>query len=113
MAGGYGSRIQLWSGSFEGWLGAGYSRGWKLGFFAKRPFGLETLRAGFDVQPVSFATDLFSSGSYLLTQGVAWRHLAGKGKLDATLFAGASGNGMGAPFVNTARADKPLGMLTV
>jgi hypothetical protein len=113
MAGGYGSRIQLWSGSFEGWLGAGYSRGWKLGFFAKRPFGLDTLRAGFDVQPVSFATDLFSSGSYLLTQGASWRHLAKKGKLDATLFAGASGNGMGAPFVNTARADKPLGMLTV
>jgi hypothetical protein len=113
MAGGYGSRIQLWSGSFEGWLGAGYSRGWKLGFFGKRPFGMDTLRAGFDVQPVSFATDLFSSGSYLLTQGVAWRHLASKGKLDATVFAGASGNGMGAPFVNTARADKPLGMLTV
>lgn len=111
ITGGYGSRVQFWSGAYEGWIGAGYSRGWRLGFFAKRPVGLDTLRLGFDAQPLGLATDLFSGGSYLLTQGVAWRHK--RSTLDATVFGGATGSGGGAPFVNTARADKPLGLLAL
>ena len=111
ITGGYGSRVQFWSGAYEGWIGAGFSRGWRLGFFAKRPFGLDTLRVGFDAQPLGTATDLFSGGSYLLTQGAAWRRK--RATYDALLFAGATGAGAGAPFVNTARADKPLGFLIV
>jgi hypothetical protein len=111
ITGGYGSRVQFWSGAYEGWIGAGYSRGWRLGFFAKRPFGLDTLRVGFDAQPLGVATDLFSGGSYLLTQGAAWRRK--RGTFDARFFAGATGSGAGAPFVNTARADKPLGFVIV
>lgn len=111
ITGGYGSRLQWWSGDFEGWIGAGYSRGWRMGFFGKHPIGMDTLRGGFDVQPIGLSTDLFSSGSYMLTQGLAWRHK--RDKLDFTLFGGATGDGAGAPFVNTSRADKPLGMLSV
>ena len=111
ITGGYGSRVQFWSGAYEGWFGAGYSRGWRVGLFAKRPFGQDTLRAGFDVLPIGFATDIFAGGSYLLTQGVAWRR--NRPHFKATLFGGATGAGAGAPFVNTARADKPLGLLVL
>lgn len=107
ITGGYGSRVRFWSGDFEGWIGAGYDRGWRLGAFLKHPFGLDTLRAGFDVQPLGLATDIFSGGSYLLTQGLAWRRR--RPGFDATVFGGAVGTGVGAPFVNTSRAEKPLG----
>jgi hypothetical protein len=111
ITGGYGSRVQFWGGGYEGWIGAGYSRGWRLGFFAKHPLGLDTIRVGFDAVPLGLTTDLFSGGSYLLTQGVAWRRK--RSTFEATLFGGATGVGGGAPFVNTARADKPLGMLAL
>jgi hypothetical protein len=111
ITGGYGSRVQFWGGGYEGWIGAGYSRGWRLGFFAKHPLGPDTIRVGFDAVPLGLTTDLFSGGSYLLTQGVAWRRK--RSTLEATLFGGATGVGGAAPFVNTARADKPLGMLAL
>ena len=111
ITGGYGSRVRFWSGDFEGWVGAGYERGWRLGAFLKHPLGLDTLRAGFDVQPLGLATDIFSGGSYLLTQGLAWRRR--RPGFDATIFGGAVGTGAGAPFVNTSRAEKPLGYAIV
>src|SRR5215210_1158054 len=101
ITGGYGGRMQFWSGPYEGWIGAGYTRGWRLGFFVKRPLFADTLRAGFDVQPIGMTTDIFSGGSYLLTQGLAWRRR--RTSFDITVFGGATGSGVGAPFVNTAR----------
>ncbi|HKO14666.1 MAG TPA: hypothetical protein VJU87_00405 [Gemmatimonadaceae bacterium] len=111
VTGGYGSRVQFWSGAYEGWVGAGYSRGWRLGAFVKHPLGLDTVRVGLDVQPLGFATDIFSGGSYLLTQGLSWRRK--RQGFDATIFGGAVGTGAGAPFVNTSRAEKPLGFALV
>ena len=111
LTGGYGSRVNFWSGDFEGWLGAGFARGWRLAAFVKHPLGQDTLRAGFDVQSLALPTDIFSGGSFLLTQGLAWRRV--RSRFDATLFAGATGSGLGAPFVNTARAEKPIGLALV
>lgn len=111
LTGGYGSQVHFWSGDFEGWLGAGYARGWRLAGFLKHPVGRDTLRAGLDVQSLVLPTDLFSGGSFLLTQGLAWRRV--RPHFDATLFGGAVGTGIGAPFVNTARAEKPLGLAIV
>lgn len=111
LTGGYGSQVHFWSGDFEGWVGAGYARGWRIAGFVKHPLFRDTLRAGLDVQSLALPTDIFSGGSFLLTQGLAWRRV--RPRFDATLFGGAVGTGLGAPFVNTARAEKPLGLAVV
>lgn len=106
VTGGYGASLKFWTRHSEGWVGAGYAEGWRLGGYAKTIVGRDTLGAGSRFESLSLPTDLFGGVPYVLTQGVDWQSRRGDTKW--MLLAGLSGVGVGAPFVNTVRAERPV-----
>ena len=106
VTGGYGGSLNFWTRRTEGWIGAGYADGWRIGGYAKTIVGRDTVGAGSRFESLSLPTDLFGGAPYILTQGVDWQSRRGETKW--MLLAGLSGVGVGAPFVNTVRAERPV-----
>ena len=106
VTGGYGGSLRFWTPRSEGWIGAGYADGWRLGGYAKTIVGKDTLGAGSRFESLSLPTDLFGGAPYVLTQGIDWQ--SRRGDTRWMLLAGLSGVGVGAPFVNTVRAERPV-----
>lgn len=106
VTGGYGGSANFWTRHTEGWIGAGYADGWRVGGYAKTVVGRDTIGAGSRFESLSLPTDLFGGAPYILTQGVDWQ--SKRGDTRWMMLAGLSGVGVGAPFVNTVRAERPV-----
>jgi hypothetical protein len=103
---GYGATANFWSAKFDGWVGLGYLDGLRAGAFLRTTFKKDTLRLGNDVVVVRFPTDLFSGGYNVLVQCASYTRV--RARSSATLFAGASAAGLGAPFFAATRLQDPL-----
>ena len=104
---GYGLSANLYRPNFDGWLGIGYLRGFRVGAFVRTSFGRDTVRVGSDAFLVRFPTDLFSSGYNLLVSGASLTRV--REGSTATLFAGASVRAAnGGPGFQPLDLDQPL-----
>ena len=72
LLGGYGATANYWHAGYDGWVGLGYLNGLRIGAFLRTGFKKDTLRIGNDALVLRFPTDLFSTGSNLLVQGVSY-----------------------------------------
>ena len=107
LLGGYGATANYWHAGYDGWVGLGYLNGLRLGAFLRTGFKKDTLRIGNDALVLRFPTDLFSTGSNLLVQGVSYT--GGSARTSYLVFGGASSDGLAAPAFQAANPDKPLG----
>lgn len=107
LVGGYGATANYWHAGYDGWIGLGYLNGLRLGAFLRTGLGKDTLRIGNDAMVLRFPTDLFSTGTNLLVQGVSYT--GGSAKTSYLIFAGASSDGLAAPSFQAANPDDPLG----
>jgi len=107
LLGGYGATANYWRGGYDGWVGLGYLNGLRIGAFLRTGLNKDTLRIGNDAIVLRFPTDLFSTGSNLLVQGVSYT--GGTARTSYLLFGGASSDGLAAPSFQAANPDKPLG----
>lgn len=106
VTGGYGASLRFWTRQSEGWIGAGYADGWRIGGYAKRIVGRDTIGAGYRMESFDLPTDVFGTVPYALTQGIDWQ--SSRGDTRWMLLAGVTGTGAGAPYVNTVRAERPF-----
>jgi hypothetical protein len=106
---GYGGALNIWGDGFEGNVGLGYLDGLRFSVFLKQLIGRDTLRIGNDAIPVRFATDVFGTSQSILAQGVGIRRGTKRSFISA--FVGASASATPAPFVNSLRMDKAMGVL--
>jgi len=104
---GYGATANYWHAGYDGWVGLGYLNGLRVGAFLRTAFRKDTLRIGNDAMVLRFPTDLFSTGSNLLVQGVSYT--GGTPRTSYVIFGGASSDGLAAPSFQAANPDKPLG----
>jgi hypothetical protein len=107
LLGGYGATANYWHAGYDGWVGLGYLNGLRIGAFLRTGFKKDTLRIGNDALVLRFPTDLFSTGSNLLVQGVSYT--GGTSRTSYLVFGGASSDGLAAPSFQAANPDKPLG----
>lgn len=85
---GYGLSANFYRPNFDGWLGVGYLRGFRVGAFVRTSIGRDTVRVGSDALLVRFPTDLFTSGYNLLVSGASLTRV--REGSSATFFAGGS-----------------------
>lgn len=111
LVGGYGATANYWHAGYDGWIGLGYLNGLRLGAFLRTGLGKDTLRIGNDAMVLRFPTDLFSTGTNLLVQGVSYT--GGSPRTSYLVFAGASSDGLAAPSFQAANPDDPLGAVRV
>lgn len=109
LLGGYGATANYWHAGYDGWVGLGYLNGLRIGAFLRTAFKKDTLRIGNDALVLRFPTDLFSTGSNLLVQGVSYT--GGNARTSYLVFGGASSDGLAAPSFQAANPDKPLGAI--
>lgn len=109
LLGGYGATANYWHAGYDGWVGIGYLNGLRIGAFLRTGFKKDTLRIGNDAIVLRFPTDLFSTGSNLLVQGVSYT--GGTARTSYLVFGGASSDGLAAPAFQAATPDNPLGAL--
>jgi hypothetical protein len=109
LLGGYGATANYWHAGYDGWIGLGYLNGLRIGAFLRTAFKKDTLRIGNDALVLRFPTDLFSTGSNLLVQGVSYT--GGNARTSYLVFGGASSDGLAAPSFQAANPDKPLGAI--
>jgi hypothetical protein len=109
LLGGYGATANFWRSGVDGWIGLGYLRGLRAGAFLRTSMGKDTLRVGNDAVVVRFPTDLFSSGTNLLVQGVSYG--GGDERTSYLAFGGASSAGIGAPSFQPTSIEAPLGAI--
>jgi hypothetical protein len=107
LLGGYGATANFWRSGVDGWIGLGYLRGLRAGAFLRTALHKDTLRVGNDALVVRFPTDLFSSGTNLLVQGVSYG--GGSERTSYLVFGGASSAGLGAPSFQPTNIEAPLG----
>ena len=107
LLGGYGATANYWHAGYDGWVGLGYLNGLRIGAFLRTGFKKDTLRIGNDALVLRFPTDLFSTGSNLLVQGVSYT--GGTARTSYLVFGGASSDGLAAPSFQAANPDKALG----
>jgi hypothetical protein len=107
LLGGYGATANYWHGGYDGWVGLGYLNGLRIGAFLRTGFKKDTLRIGNDALVLRVPTDLFSTGSNLLVQGVSYT--GGSARTSYLFFGGASSDGLAAPSFQAANPDKALG----
>lgn len=106
---GYGGVTNFWGPGYDGWIGAGYLGGPRVGAFLRTSLRRDTLRFGNDAIQMQLPTDVVGSAYNLLVQGVSATRV--RGSMKATLFAGASATGGGSPFFPVRGEQKPLGGL--
>jgi hypothetical protein len=111
LVGGYGATANYWHAGYDGWVGVGYLNGLRLGAFLRTALGKDTLRIGNDAMVLRFPTDLFSTGTNLLLQGVSFT--GGSARTSYLLFGGASSDGLAAPSFQAANPDAPLGAVRI
>ena len=105
-----GGTISFQGSNYTGYLGAGNLSGaFGLGAYFKTTLHSEVLTVG--DQPIAFdlPTDVFGGNHFYPTRGIG---IAGhQGKANVFLFAGGTAMVNGAPFFQTASADRPVAML--
>ena len=106
---GYGGALNVWGNGFEGNVGLGYLDGLRFSVFLKQLIGRDTLRIGNDAIPVRLATDVFGSSQSILAQGVGMRRGTKRSSFHA--FLGGSASATPAPFVNSLRMNKVIGVV--
>jgi hypothetical protein len=111
LVGGYGATANYWHAGYDGWVGLGYLNGLRLGAFLRAGVGKDTLRIGNDAMVLRFPTDLFSTGTNLLLQGVSFT--GGSARTSFLVFGGASSDGLAAPSFQAANPDAPLGVVRI
>jgi hypothetical protein len=109
LLGGYGATANYWHAGYDGWIGLGYLNGLRIGAFLRTAFKKDTLRIGNDALVLRFPTDLFSTGSNLLVQGISYT--GGNARTSYLVFGGASSDGLAAPSFQAANPDRPLGAI--
>jgi len=107
-----GASIQLQSGNYQGYVGAGELGGnFLLGTRASAKLHSGTLSLGDEPITLDLPTDIFNSNQFLLARGASFStHREG---YELMAFAGATAVGGGTPFFQAATADTPAGMLFV
>jgi hypothetical protein len=107
-----GASIQLQSGNYQGYVGAGELGGnFLLGTRASAKLDSGTLSLGDEPITLDLPTDIFNSNQFLLARGASFStHREG---YDLMAFGGATAVGGGTPFFQAASADTPAGMLFV
>jgi hypothetical protein len=110
---GQGGKITFRDANYEGWLGAGSLSGnLRLGgYLQTRLHGL-TVGAGDTAAQFNLPTDVFTGGQYLLIRGVDFKQTITE-KTAIHAFGGTSSLGFSAPFMQTAEADTPMGMIFI
>lgn len=104
---GYGLSANIFRPDFDGWIGAGYLRGFRVGAFLRTSFGRDTVRVGSDALLVRFPTDLFTPGYNLLVSGASVTRV--RDGASATFFAGASVRAAnGGPGFQPLNFEEPL-----
>lgn len=105
-----GASIQLQSGNYQGYVGAGELGGnFLLGTRASAKLHSGTLSLGDEPITLDLPTDIFNSNQFLLARGASFStHREG---YDLMAFGGATAVGGGTPFFQAATADTPAGML--
>jgi hypothetical protein len=106
---GYGGTMSVWANGWEGALGLGYLDGLRVSAFVERRIGRDTLRIGDDIVPMLLPSDLFSSASGLLVQGVGIRRTTRRARV--YVFGGAGATALPSPFFSALRAEKGLGIV--
>ncbi|HLK33238.1 MAG TPA: hypothetical protein VKT29_09125 [Terriglobales bacterium] len=105
-----GASIQVQSGNYQGYLGAGSLGGsFLLGSYASAKMRSGTLTLGDDPITLDLPTDIFESSQYLLARGASFS--AHRKGYDIMAFGGATALGGGTPFFQAASAETPAGML--
>jgi hypothetical protein len=109
LLGGYGATANFWRSNMDGWIGLGYLNGFRAGAFLRKALSKDTLRMGNDALIMRLPTDVFTSGSNLLVQGVSFT--GGNDRTSYLAFGGASSAGLGAPSFQATSVEKPMGAL--
>jgi len=107
-----GASLQVQSGNYQGYLGAGDLGGnFLLGTRASAKLHAGTLSLG--DEPISFdlPTDIFNTDQFLLARGASFN--TRRQGYDVMLFGGATALGGGTPFFQASTAETPAGMLFV
>lgn len=104
-----GASLQLQSGNYQGYLGAGDLGGnFLLGTRAAAKLRAGTLSLGDEPITLDLPTDIFNTSQYLLARGASFStHRQG---YDLMFFGGATALGGGTPFFQAASAQTPAGM---
>ena len=107
-----GASLQVQSGNYQGYLGAGDLCGnFLLGTRASAKLHSGTLSLGDEPITLDLPTDIFNTDQFLLARGASFStHRKG---YDVMLFGGATALGGGTPFFQAATAETPAGMLFV
>lgn len=107
-----GASIQLQSGNYQGYVGAGELGGnFLLGTRASAKLHAGVLSLGDEPITLDLPTDIFNNNQFLLARGASFNtHREG---YDVMAFGGATAVGGGTPFFQAATADTPAGMLFV
>ena len=107
-----GASIQLQSGNYQGYVGAGELGGnFLLGTRASAKLPSGTLSLGDEPITLDLPTDIFNTDQFLLARGASFSsHRQG---YDIMAFGGATAVGGGTPFFQGVTADTPAGMLFV
>ncbi|MCC6318224.1 MAG: carboxypeptidase regulatory-like domain-containing protein [Gemmatimonadaceae bacterium] len=109
---GYGGMLNVWGNGYEASLGVGYLDGLRIGVAGRRLIGgRDTLRAGNDLLPFTFDTDVFGTGGSLFAQGLSIQRR--RGRTQSWIFAGASANALAAPYFGAQRAVRAMGWARV
>jgi hypothetical protein len=107
-----GASIQVQSGNYQGYLGAGELGGnFLLGTRASTKLYGGTLSAGDEPITLDLPTDIFNTNQYLLARGASFS--TQRRGYNLMVFGGATAVGGGTPFFQAATADTPAGMVFV
>lgn len=104
-----GASIQLLSGKYQGYVGAGQLGGnFLLGTRASAKLAAGTLGLGDEPITLDLPTDIFNTDQYLLARGASFS--TRRQGYDLMFFGGATALGGGTPFFHGATATTPAGM---
>lgn len=105
-----GASVQLQSGNYQGYVGAGDLAGnFLLGTRASAKLHAGSVSLGDEPITLDLPTDIFNTDQYLLARGASFStHRPG---CDLMFFGGATALGGGTPFFQAASAETPAGML--
>lgn len=107
-----GASIQLQSGNYQGYLGAGELGGnFLLGTHATAKLHSGTLSLGDEPVSLDLPTDIFNTEQFLFARGASFS--TRRQGYDIMMFGGATALGGGTAFFQAATADTPAGMLFV
>lgn len=107
-----GASIQVQSGNYQGYLGAGMMGGnFLLGTRASAKLNAGTLSLGDEPITLDLPTDIFNTDQYLLARGASFS--TRRQGYNVMAFGGATALGSGTPFFQAASAQTPAGMLFV